>query len=204
MKPATDIFITSQQMVASIVVLPLMYGEENLGGLYFTLETPSNFQNIKDMLMGFVNSIVLVLLQKLEGQLHQMWDVVVQVRAGGWAWREVVVVSLPSCCCCCCSWNTSVNLRQLLARSVVFKARWSGVLKRDVQRVVSCCLAAFLVWLLLGCAVVSCRTPFASSVVLAFASVCTLTTCKSASYAGLNPFLVVLYLLLLLCSVRWP
>lgn len=80
MKPATDIFISSQQMVASIVVLPLMYGDQNLGGLYFTLETPSNFQNIKDMLMGFVNSIVLVLLQKLEGQLHQMWDVVVQVR----------------------------------------------------------------------------------------------------------------------------
>lgn len=81
MKPATDIFISSQQMVASIVVLPLMYGDQNLGGLYFTLETPSNFQNIKDMLMGFVNSIVLVLLQKLEGQLHQMWDVVVQVRS---------------------------------------------------------------------------------------------------------------------------
>lgn len=79
MKPATDIFISSQQMVASIVVLPLMYGEQNLGGLYFTLETPSNFQNIKDMLMGFVNSIVLVLLQKLEGQLHHMWDAVVQV-----------------------------------------------------------------------------------------------------------------------------
>lgn len=87
MKPATDIFISSQQMVASIVVLPLMYGEQNLGGLYFTLETPSNFQNIKDMLMGFVNSIVLVLLQKLEGQLHQMWDVVVQVGLYC-AWRE--------------------------------------------------------------------------------------------------------------------
>jgi hypothetical protein len=89
MKPATDIFISSQQMVASIVVLPLMYGDQNLGGLYFTLETPSNFQNIKDMLMGFVNSIVLVLLQKLEGQLHQMWDVVVQVGEGcdrgGWS-----------------------------------------------------------------------------------------------------------------------
>jgi hypothetical protein len=79
MKPATDIFISSQQMVASIVVLPLMYGDQNLGGLYFTLETPSNFQNIKDMLMGFVNSIVLVLLQKLEGRLHHMWDAVVQV-----------------------------------------------------------------------------------------------------------------------------
>lgn len=83
MKPATDIFISSQQMVASIVVLPLMYGDQNLGGLYFTLETPSNFQNIKDMLMGFVNSIVLVLLQKLEGRLHHMWDAVVQV-GGGW------------------------------------------------------------------------------------------------------------------------
>jgi hypothetical protein len=83
MKPATDIFISSQQMVASIVVLPLMYGEQNLGGLYFTLETPSNFQNIKDMLMGFVNSIVLVLLQKLEGRLHHMWDAVVQVGGAG-------------------------------------------------------------------------------------------------------------------------
>lgn len=84
MKPATDIFISSQQMVASIVVLPLMYGDQNLGGLYFTLETPSNFQNIKDMLMGFVNSIVLVLLQKLEGRLHHMWDAVVQVGERGW------------------------------------------------------------------------------------------------------------------------
>jgi hypothetical protein len=81
MKPATDIFISSQQMVASIVVLPLTYGTQNLGGLYFTLETPSNFQNIKDMLMGFVNSIVLVLVQKLEGQLHQIWDVVLKVCA---------------------------------------------------------------------------------------------------------------------------
>jgi hypothetical protein len=84
MKPATDIFISSQQMVASIVVLPLMYGDQNLGGLYFTLETPSNFQNIKDMLMGFVNSIVLVLLQKLEGRLNHMWDAVVQVCLYRW------------------------------------------------------------------------------------------------------------------------
>lgn len=94
MKPATDIFISSQQMVASIVVLPLMYGDQNLGGLYFTLETPSNFQNIKDMLMGFVNNIVLVLLQKLEGRLHHMWDAVVQV---GWrlgAWEQLTLCTL--------------------------------------------------------------------------------------------------------------
>jgi len=51
MKPATDIFISATQMVASIVVLPLIYGNQTLGGLYFMLETPSNFQNIKDMLM---------------------------------------------------------------------------------------------------------------------------------------------------------
>jgi hypothetical protein len=109
MKPATDIFISSQQMVASIVVLPLMYGEQNLGGLYFTLETPSNFQNIKDMLMGFVNSIVLVLLQKLEGQLHQMWDVVVQVRlwlqrgaaaAAAAGWGGPVCFVPPEACSC--------------------------------------------------------------------------------------------------------
>ena len=78
MKPATDIFISATQMVASIVVLPLIYGSQTLGGLYFMLETPSNFQNIKDMLMGFVNSIVLLLYQKLEGQLDQMWDLVVR------------------------------------------------------------------------------------------------------------------------------
>ena len=79
MKPATDIFISATQMVASIVVLPLIYGNQTLGGLYFMLETPSNFQNIKDMLMGFVNSVVLLLHQKLEGQLQQMWEAVVQV-----------------------------------------------------------------------------------------------------------------------------
>lgn len=79
MKPATDIFISAAQMVASIVVLPLIYGGQTLGGLYFTLETPSNFQNIKDLLMGFVNSIVLLLHQKLDGQMHEMWEVIVQV-----------------------------------------------------------------------------------------------------------------------------
>jgi hypothetical protein len=98
MKPATDIFISSQQMVASIVVLPLMYGDQNLGGLYFTLETPSNFQNIKDMLMGFVNSIVLVLLQKLEGRLHHMWDAVVQV-GGGWHWALLWCRSCDAAVC---------------------------------------------------------------------------------------------------------
>ena len=47
MKPATDIFINGQEMVASIVVLPLICDGTSFGGFYFTLETASNFQNIK-------------------------------------------------------------------------------------------------------------------------------------------------------------
>ena len=44
MKPATDIFISGQEMVASIVVLPLIYEGQAFGGFYVTLESTSNFQ----------------------------------------------------------------------------------------------------------------------------------------------------------------
>mmetsp|Transcript_11081 Transcript_11081/g.19260 ORF Transcript_11081/g.19260 Transcript_11081/m.19260 type:complete len:904 (+) Transcript_11081:107-2818(+) len=73
MKPATDIFISGQDMVASIVVLPLIYEGTTFGGFYVTLETVSNFQNIKDILMGFVNSVVLVLQKRLQPQREQIW-----------------------------------------------------------------------------------------------------------------------------------
>ena len=74
MKPATDIFISGQEMVASIVVLPLIYEGVAFGGFYVTLESTSNFQNIKDLLMGFVNSVVLVLQKRLSTQREQIWD----------------------------------------------------------------------------------------------------------------------------------
>jgi len=64
MMPATDIFISPQALVASIVVLPLQHAGATLGGMYFTLEAPSNFQNVKDLLMGFVGALVLLLVQK--------------------------------------------------------------------------------------------------------------------------------------------
>lgn len=48
-------------MVASIVVIPLIYEGKAFGGFYLTLESTSNFQNIKDLLMGFINLVVLVL-----------------------------------------------------------------------------------------------------------------------------------------------
>lgn len=79
MKPATDIFISGQEMVASIVVLPLIYEGTTFGGFYVTLETTSNFQNIKDLLMGFVNSVVLVLQQRLQSQQEQIWDAIMNV-----------------------------------------------------------------------------------------------------------------------------
>ncbi|GLC39687.1 hypothetical protein PLESTM_000926900 [Pleodorina starrii] len=74
MKPATDIFISGQEMVASIVVLPLIFDGITFGGFYVTLETTSNFQNIKDLLMGLVNSVVLLLAKRLQPQRDQIWD----------------------------------------------------------------------------------------------------------------------------------
>jgi hypothetical protein len=74
MKPATDIFISGNEMVASIVVLPLIYDGEAFGGFYVTLESISNFQNIRDLLMGFVNNVVLILQQRLKNQREQIRD----------------------------------------------------------------------------------------------------------------------------------
>jgi hypothetical protein len=44
-----------------------------------TLETTSNFQNIKDLLMGFVNSVVLVLQRRIQAQRDQIWDTILKV-----------------------------------------------------------------------------------------------------------------------------
>jgi hypothetical protein len=52
-----------------------------------TLETTSNFQNIKDLLMGFVNSVVLVLQRRIQAQRDQIWDTILKVSAG------------TDCCC---------------------------------------------------------------------------------------------------------
>ncbi|GLI71621.1 hypothetical protein VaNZ11_016888, partial [Volvox africanus] len=82
MKPATDIFISGQEMVASIVVLPLIFDGITFGGFYVTLETTSNFQNIKDLLMGLVNSVVLLLAKRLQPQRDQIWDSIL-TRGGG-------------------------------------------------------------------------------------------------------------------------
>lgn len=72
----------SQEMVASIVVLPLIFDGVTFGGFYVTLETTSNFQNIKDLLMGLVNSVVLLLAKRLQPQRDQIWESILSVGGG--------------------------------------------------------------------------------------------------------------------------
>ena len=73
-------------MVASIVVLPLICDGQTFVGFYVTLETTSNFQNIKDLLMGFVNSVVLVLQKRLYPQRELIWDAIMSVSARRRQW----------------------------------------------------------------------------------------------------------------------
>lgn len=95
MKPATDIFISGHDMVASIVVLPLTYEGVTFGGFYVTLETTSNFQNIKDLLMGFVNNVVLVLQKRLHAQRDQIWEGIMCANGQGKATVSSVSSELP-------------------------------------------------------------------------------------------------------------
>ncbi|KAG1660577.1 hypothetical protein FOA52_005113 [Chlamydomonas sp. UWO 241] len=83
MTPATDIFIGGNDMVASIVVLPLVYNSVAFGGLYITLETVSYFQSIRPLLMGLVNSVVLVLHKHLADDRERIWDAVMSKTPDG-------------------------------------------------------------------------------------------------------------------------
>lgn len=92
MKPATDIFISGKDMVSSIVVLPLIYQDQTFGGFYVTLDQTSNFQNIKDLLMGLVNIVCLVLRERLIDERDTIWDSV----KGGTEEDTASMVSLES------------------------------------------------------------------------------------------------------------
>jgi hypothetical protein len=51
-RPARDIFTRASRLVSSVVVVPLVVGDEApLGGLYFALDTPCEFVNISDTLL---------------------------------------------------------------------------------------------------------------------------------------------------------
>ncbi|KIZ05851.1 putative serine/threonine-protein kinase pats1 [Monoraphidium neglectum] len=70
--PARDVFTHASQAVSSLVVVPLIMGEESLGALYFTQETPCDFSNIQDALLGFVHSMTLTLWNKLSGEMDML------------------------------------------------------------------------------------------------------------------------------------
>jgi hypothetical protein len=57
--PARDIFTRSSRLVSSVVVVPLVAGDEPpLGGLYFALDTPCEFVNIQDTLLVRLGAFV--------------------------------------------------------------------------------------------------------------------------------------------------
>ncbi|KAI8462305.1 MAG: kinase-like domain-containing protein [Monoraphidium minutum] len=69
MRPARDVFTRSSELVASIVVVPLIAGDnEPLGALYFALDAPCEFANIQDTLLGFISGVTPMLHNKLAGR----------------------------------------------------------------------------------------------------------------------------------------
>ena len=79
MRPATDIFISPQHKVAAIVVLPVVYSGQRLGGMYFTTESANNFQNIKGKLKHIVTALQPLLHARLSGHMHEVWQIMIEV-----------------------------------------------------------------------------------------------------------------------------
>lgn len=75
-KPAGDMFTHPNpvHIVSSIVVLPLVCEQTVLGGLYFTLDVPCNFDNLRNTLVGFVNGVLLVLHKQLTDNIEALWE----------------------------------------------------------------------------------------------------------------------------------
>lgn len=72
-RPARDIFTRSSRLVSSIVVVPLIAGDAApLGGLYFCLDSPCEFANIQDTLLGFIHGVAPMLHKKLSGKSEQL------------------------------------------------------------------------------------------------------------------------------------
>lgn len=85
--PARDVFGQASDIVASVVVLPLFGRAPQaakeaaaaaadaspedapvLGGLYFELDVPCDFENMRDTLLGFVSGVMPVLCGRLAGE----------------------------------------------------------------------------------------------------------------------------------------
>jgi len=80
--PARDVFTHASQLVSSVVVVPLLVGSQALGAIYFTQDTPCDFSNIQDSLLGFVHCVTLTLHNKLAGQMALLKGMVDKVGGG--------------------------------------------------------------------------------------------------------------------------
>lgn len=74
--PARDVFTHTTQPVSSVVVVPLLVNEVPFGALYFTQDTPCDFSNIQEALLGFVHCTTLTLHNKLVPQMDALWGMV--------------------------------------------------------------------------------------------------------------------------------
>jgi hypothetical protein len=83
--PARDVFTHASDPVSSVVVVPLLVGDDVLGAIYFTQDTPCDFVNIQDALLGFVHCVTPVLHSKLAGNMGQLRSTVAQVGRGAGA-----------------------------------------------------------------------------------------------------------------------
>jgi len=80
--PARDIFTQPAQLVASLVVVPLVHGDEApRAALYLTLESPNDFSNLQAPLLGFINSVIPLLHLKLEAHQDEIWSEAQAIRS---------------------------------------------------------------------------------------------------------------------------
>ncbi|GBF87377.1 hypothetical protein Rsub_00088 [Raphidocelis subcapitata] len=81
--PARDLFLTSGDTVASLVIVPLVARDLafGFGAFYYSLATPCDFENLQECLMGFTSAVTLITHSTLAGRTRALWAHVEAARA---------------------------------------------------------------------------------------------------------------------------
>jgi hypothetical protein len=64
LRPQCDIFGSKKEPVGSIVVIPLFWGGQAEGGLYFTLQEPCTMQTLKAAMLALTAHVRVLLHQE--------------------------------------------------------------------------------------------------------------------------------------------
>jgi hypothetical protein len=84
LSPAKDLFVAAAAgPVASLVVVPLVISNLAFGAFYFTMESPSDFINVRDTLLAFTASVTLLIHTKLSGRTRLLSEAMTEVGRGG-------------------------------------------------------------------------------------------------------------------------